>query len=56
MGLFSVLVRIIASVISAEVISFMFNFDYADDVEAIEGAWVVSVIFIFAIGSFVKRA
>jgi hypothetical protein len=56
MWLLSVSVKIIASVITVAVISFMFNFDYANDVEAIEGAWVISVIFIFAIGSFVKRA
>jgi hypothetical protein len=56
MGLFLAFVRIIASIILTAVISFIFKFDYANDVEAIEGAWVVSTIFIFAIGSLTERA
>jgi len=56
MGLFSVSVRVVASIILAAIISFIFKFDYTNDVEAIEGAWVVSTIFIFAIGSLIERA
>ncbi len=54
MGLLSILVRIVASIIVAAVLSFIFQLDFANDIEAIEGAWVITTIIVFAIGSLLE--
>lgn len=54
MVLLSVSVRIVASIIVAAVLSFIFHFDFTNDSEAIAGAWVVSTIIVFAIGSLLE--